>query len=235
MTAKKIFNYGKYSYDYKLLRLDRKSLSLTILPDLSIVVRSPLLAKAERIEKFLQKKWLWIEKQLKYFKKYQSVKVKKDYVSGESFLYLGRQYKLIVRVAKVDSVTLSKGVILCYTTDVTKNRVTIRKQVKRWFLERTKAVFNERYNEVFKRFDYDVQPRLIIKKMDKRWGSFISHKSIILNPLLIRASKDCIDYVITHELCHLQYKNHSKKFHALLNKKYPGWEKVKEKLELRFT
>jgi hypothetical protein len=71
--------------------------------------------------------------------------------------------------------------------------------------------------------------------MQKRWGSCIRGKSIVLNPLLIHASKDCIDYVITHELCHVKYKNHDKRFFKLLNSKYPKWEKVKNKLEMRLS
>lgn len=229
------FTYGKYKYDYKLLRLERKTLSLTVLPDLSIVVRSPLNATALRIEKLLQKKWLWLNEQIKYFKKFQSNVSKKEYVSGESFLYLGRQYKLIVRVAKHDSVSLSKGVILCYTTDSDMNRASTKEMIVRWYAERAKQVFAERYNIVFKKFNYEYQPKLIIKKMDRRWGSFVRGKSIILNPLLIRTSKDCIDYVITHELCHLKHCNHTKAFYKLLAVKFPEWEKVKEKLEMRLV
>ena len=229
------FNYGKYHYNYKLLRLDRKSLSLTILPDLSIIVRGPLQVQQERIEQFLQKKWMWIEEQLKYFKKYQTKQTKKDYVSGESFLYLGRQYKLIVKPAKHDNVSLTKGVLVCETVDSVKNTISTKKKLDKWFADRAKVILAERYDEVFKKFDYNDKPKLVIKKMDKRWGSFVRGKSIILNPLLIRASKDCIDYVITHELCHVKYRNHSKAFFALLNKKSPRWELIKEKLELRFT
>jgi hypothetical protein len=229
------FTYGKYKYDYKLLRLDRKTLSLTVLPDLSIVVRSPLNATIERIEKLLKKKWLWLDEQIKYFKKFQSNGSKKEYVSGESFLYLGRQYKLIVRAAKHDNVALSKGVILCHTTDSAKNRTSTKQKIDRFFADKAKEIFKERYDIVYKKFDYEHQPKLTIKKMDRRWGSFVRGKSIILNPLLIHTSKDCIDYVITHELCHLKHRNHTKVFYKLLAVKFPEWEKVKEKLEMRLV
>lgn len=227
------FVYGKHQYSYKLLRLNRKTLSLTVLPDLSIVVRCPLKAKQERIEIFLKKKWLWLEEQIKYFKKYQSKKSSKEYVSGESFLYLGRQYKLYVKASSIDSVSLSKGVIVCNTADSVKNNASTKSQINKWYLEKAKLIFSERYEEVFKRFNYSDKPKLAIKKMDKRWGSFIRGKSIILNPLLVQTSKDCIDYVITHELCHVKYRNHTKAFYKLLRVKYPRWEPIKEKLETR--
>jgi len=70
--------------------------------------------------------------------------------------------------------------------------------------------------------------------MPKRWGSYLGKNKIALNPLLIRASKDCLDYVIVHELCHMKYKNHNKEFFKLQESIIPNWKEVKEKLELRF-
>lgn len=77
-------------------------------------------------------------------------------------------------------------------------------------------------------------PKIQIRRMNKRWGSYTSNNKIFLNPLLIYTSKKCIDYVITYELCHVKYRKHNKNFYKLLNNKYPNWEKMKEKLELRF-
>jgi predicted metal-dependent hydrolase len=85
-----------------------------------------------------------------------------------------------------------------------------------------------------KKFNYDFTPDLVIRKMQKRWGSYLSNKKIILNPLLIRASKDCIDYVIVHELCHMKHKNHNENFFKLQESIIFNWREVKEKLELRF-
>ncbi len=75
-------------------------------------------------------------------------------------------------------------------------------------------------------------PTLAVRDMKRRWGSFLNKEKILLNPRLIHVSKDCIDYVVVHELCHMRYKNHDKKFFGFLDEKYPKWEKVKEKLEV---
>jgi predicted metal-dependent hydrolase len=77
-----------------------------------------------------------------------------------------------------------------------------------------------------------VQPKLSMKRMQKRWGSLSDKGTVTLNIDLIRAPKECIDYVVTHELCHLKYHDHSPEFYKLLDAVLPGWEKIKHKLEL---
>ena len=227
----KEFVFGTYVYEYQLIKQDRKTLSLTVTPDLQIIVKCPLKAESERIEAFLQKKWFWLEKQLSYFKKYQRKIYEKEYISGEGYLYLGRQYKLIVRKGKEDSVSLTRGQLILHTTKPTDNGKYNKKLIEAWFAERMELVFRERFVEMLSRFDLKHTPKLAIREMKKRWGSYLSQDKIFLNPKLIHTSKDCIDYVIVHELCHMKYKNHDKRFYKFLEEKFPKWEKVKEKLE----
>ncbi|MFH1847585.1 MAG: YgjP-like metallopeptidase domain-containing protein, partial [Candidatus Omnitrophota bacterium] len=101
------FIYGQYKYKYEFLRQERKTLSLTVCPDMGIILRCPLHADDDRVDAFLKKKWKWLNKQLQFFKQFQKKSYNKEYVSGEGFIYLGRQYKLIVRRAKENDVTLS--------------------------------------------------------------------------------------------------------------------------------
>lgn len=231
---KSVFVYGKHIYEYFLVYQQRKTISLTVQPNLNIVLKCPPSYETEKIERFLKKKWLWIEKQLRYFKKYKQTATKKDFVSGESFLYLGRQYKLIVKSGNKSEVQLSHGRITMQTHRSLRNTLANQKNLEKWYEERTEAVLNERFKFMLKKFQYDFIPDLVIRKMSKRWGSYLSKQKIILNPLLIRASKDCIDYVIAHELCHMKYKNHTKQFYKLLESKMPDWEKLKDKLEMRY-
>lgn len=227
------FTYGKYSYEYHLIFQDRKTVSLTVYPNLNIILKCPFNYDVAKIERFLKRKWLWLEKQVQYFKKYKKNPNKKEYISGESFLYLGRQYKLLIKKAKNLEIKVQKGRIIVLTRTSSLDRNTNKRLIKKWFEDRMRSVFSERLKEMIKEFDYDFIPELVIRKMSKRWGSYLRNK-IILNPLLIRASKDCIDYVIAHELCHLRHKKHSKEFFKLLSSIIPNWKEIKEKLELRF-
>lgn len=230
-SNKKEFIFGSFVYCYDLIKQDRKTLSLTVTPDLRICVKCPHKAEDERIELFLKKKWFWIEKQLKFFGKYQRKEYKKEYISGESFHYLGRQHQLVVRRAQEDKVSLLRGVLMVYTTKPVSNGAYTKKLISGWYVEKTNMVFNERFEKMKEKFDYNKMPSLAVRDMKRRWGSYLSKNKIVLNPRLIYMSKDCIDYVIVHELCHAKYKNHDKKYFALLDKKYPKWKKVKEKLE----
>lgn len=228
------FIYGKYSYEYVLILEKRKSLSLAVYPDMKIVLKSPDGLDADAIEKFLKKKWLWMERQLQFFAQFQGKKVKKSYVSGESFLYLGRQYKLIVEKSNQDAVSLQKGRLVLSTTGKLRDSARNGKLFNKWYNDRVGVVFNERFSETLKNFNYGLEFKLVVRKMNKRWGSYARNRTVSLNPLLINASKKCIDYVITHELCHVENNNHDKKFLQLLTRKFPNWQKVKEELELRF-
>lgn len=226
------FEYGAYRYIYRLIRQDRKTLSLTVEPCLDVILKVPLEADDERIEKFLQKKWMWLNKQLTFFEKYRRKHYQKEYVSGESFYYLGRQYKLLVVSGDKNGVALSKGKLTITTTRLVDDGRFNRNLLDRWFKRHRHIVYNERYAVMLNNFDYSFTPQLTIRVMARRWGSYIKGERIILNPLLIHAPKEAIDYVITHELCHMKYKNHDTKFYQLLETKFPRWRKTKEKLEL---
>ncbi len=226
------FIFGTFVYEYSLIRQERKTLSLTVTPELKIVLKSPFEADGERIEAFLKRKWFWLEKQLSFFKRYHRKLYEKEYVSGEGFLYLGRQHKLIVKSGAKDSVGLLRGELCIETTKAVANGAYNKKLLESWFKEKAEEVFKARFKEMLERFNYVNIPLLAMREMSRRWGSFLSDKKIFLNPKLIHTAKECIDYVIVHELCHLKYRNHDKDFWQLLAQKYPKWEKVKEKLEI---
>lgn len=228
----KEFKFGAFVYRYQLIPQDRKTLSLTVTPDLDIILKCPPKTDSERIEKFLQKKWFWLEKQLSFFKKYQRKLYQREYVSGEGYFYLGRQYKLVIRKTSSDKVSLTKGKLIVNTKKGSNDTYYNKKLINAWFLEHTEKIFQERFTTMLEKFNYQDNLSISIREMRRRWGSILKQKKVLLNPKLIHAPKECIDYVIAHELCHVKYKNHNKRFYDLLKKKYPKWKKVKDKLEL---
>ena len=227
----KEFNYGNYTYQYELLRQERKTLSLTVRPDMGIILKCPEHAQEERINLFFKRKWMWLTKQLKFFAKFQRTAYEREYVSGESFMYLGRQYQFIVRRGKKNEVSLTKGKLVVVSQKPVSDSKHNKFLIEQWYQNKAEVIFRERFDEISEGFDCKERSDLILRKMNKRWGSFIGKRRIILNPRLISASKECIDYVITHELCHMRYKNHNKLFYGYLKSKMPDWEKRKDRLE----
>jgi hypothetical protein len=229
------FKYGDYEYVYHLIKEDRKTLRLTVYPNLNIVLFAPLNYPSTKIESFLKRKCNWITKQTNNLSKLKRSLREKEYVSGESFLYLGRQYKLVVKKSHKNHISFESGRMTLNTTEHSNNSSINKAILEQWYLKRAESIFKKRYKEMFKKFNYDFVPELAIRKMEKRWGSFLAKKKILLNPELIKAPTECIDFVIIHELCHMKYKNHSENYYRFLSSKCPNWKILKEKLELRFS
>ncbi len=230
----RVFNYGSYSYTYELIMQDRKTLALVINPDMSIVVKCPANAEEDKIEMFLSRKWFWLNKQINFFQKVKRNTYKREYTHGSRIYYLGRSYKLSINRGKTDRVQLLRGVFQVETTHPVKDADRNKKLIDGWLKKRCAPVIGERLIEMHKKFSKHEIPKFEIKSIPKRWGSFINSNKIIINSKLIHASKDCIDYVIVHELCHLENRSHDKYFWRLLERKYPGWQKIKNKLEILY-
>jgi predicted metal-dependent hydrolase len=228
----KKFKHGKTEYVYSVDKQKRKTFALTIHPNQSILLKTPETASAKDINDFLKKKSLWIDRQMDFFKQFKVSPRNKEYVSGEKFLYLGRRYMLKVSHGKDNSVLLKSGRIMIVTEKGLKNTKHNKMLLDEWFLNKAENIFKERFEKMLEKFNYDYVPELAIRKMSKRWGSYHSKGKVLLNPILIHASKRSIDYVVTHELCHAKHQNHSVDYYQFLKSKFPKWEIEKQKLEV---
>jgi len=218
--------------DIKIIKEKRKSLAVEVYPNFSVVVKSPEQAKDFEIKDFIKRKTPWIEKQIGYFKQF-NMPEDKIYESGSSALYLGRQYQVIIEKSVLRNVIKVFNNKIYILTPFTHKLDEINQAFSDWMIKRAETVFNERLNVCMKAFPDLEMPSLKIRKLNKRWGSYLKKHEIVLNPALIKASKQSIDYVIYHELCHAYYPNHTEEFYNLLSLKMPNWEKVKEKMELK--
>ncbi len=229
------FNYGRYNYQYHLELMDRKSMSLVVYPSQRIVVKAPLDTSIEKVEKFLAKKWLWLEEKLAEFKKYQKTWSEREYVTGESHYYLGRQYVLEAQKSDVDKVKLDHGKIIIFTSGELDNYDKNKQIFNQWLERRINIVFKQQFKKAFKQFNYQQMPELRSRKMARRWGSCsLDGTKITLNPRLIQASTEAIYYVCLHELCHVANPKHNREFYDMMLSRIPDWQRVKNELEIRF-
>jgi predicted metal-dependent hydrolase len=227
---KDFIRFGSKRIDFHLQYADRKTLGISVSPEMEVLVKAPIGSSIEKIKSMLHKKAPWILKQQNFFLGFHPKTPARGYVSGETHLYMGRQYKLKVIKTTKNAVHFTGREILVYT----KQRSKAKDVLSEWYRERAKMKFAEIAEPIIQKFKkYKVEPKSIyLQDMPTRWGSCTIKRKIILNPELIKAPKACIEYVIVHELCHLVYKNHSQKFFDLQKKEMPDWEKWKNKLEM---
>jgi len=221
--------FGSKKINFQVIYSDRKTLGITVNPDLNVLVKAPIDSSIDKIKEKIIKKAPWIIKQQGFFLTFHPKIPARRYIGGETHLYLGRQYLLKVELSKVESVKLKGKFIEVKAID--KSRV--KELVKQWYLVHAKSKINELAKpliEQFKKYNIELKS-IVFREMPTRWGSCTPKGKIILNPELIKAPRGCIEYVIIHELCHLIHHYHTQKFIDLQTKEMPDWEKWKAKLE----
>jgi predicted metal-dependent hydrolase len=224
--------FGSETIRFYISYRTRKTLAISVHPDLEVEVSAPHGIAIEEIRTKVKKRAPWILKQKAYFERYLPHVPEKKYVSGESFRYLGRQYRLKLWKSRDEKVMLKNGRLNVYINDPTKKPRVI-KLLDEWYRERAREQFVRRSEKLLSSFNGQrVDPKSIeLKVMAKRWGSCTKNGKIMLNPELIKAPASCIEYVLMHELCHLIEHNHSPRYYSLLSKMMPDWEMRKERLE----
>lgn len=227
-------HYGNEPITFELIRKDVKHINLTVQPDQNIVVSANDQVDLAEIKTFVQSKGRWIMSKLNYFKRHAPYKkIPREYVSGETFRYLGRQYQLKVIEAKEEYVRFYRGTIEMYVKD-TENYQKKKQLLTAWYTKRRKIVFQDALNRMYELVKvYDVAfPKLAVRKMSLRWGSYLpKDNKIILNKDLIIAPRFCIDYVVLHELLHYKYPDHDFHFFSKLQLLMPDWKERKRILD----
>lgn len=225
--------YGTTTIPFLLQYSNRKTLGIAVAPNKEVIITAPFDASIEKILRKVAARASWISKQIRQFD-YNEKKLRSripEYVSGETFYYLGRKYRLKVITGKEEGVKLNGRRLLV----VVKNKgdqKRIKDLLMDWYLQRAKEVFKERFGQfqyILKREKVAVN-QIFIRRLTRRWGSCTHKGKIILNLSLIQAPLKCIDYVLVHEICHLKYFNHGIKFYRLLNDYFADWEIFKRKL-----
>jgi predicted metal-dependent hydrolase len=233
VTQVQSFVFGSKQIEYELSFQERKTLGIKVFPDCSVKVIAPEETLQEKIQLKLREKAPWILKQQAEFLSYYPLTPARKYISGETHLYLGRQYTLRVISSETNEIKLLKGQFIVYRNEKTSAKSLMSK----WYREKAEFHFIEIFEKALGLFrTHGIEkPELSLRQMSNRWGSCTAKGKVILNPELIKAPKTCIEYVIIHELCHLIHHNHTRSFYALQESIMPDWKKWKERLEMLLT
>lgn len=192
----------------KIIRSKRRSVALMITSDAMLVVRAPLFTPFDYIQKLIDKKTNWINKKIEEVQSKPKI-LPKEFVSGEGYLFLGKIYKL--------KFTENKNIELQSNLMFPKSSLsTARDELIDWYKKQALEKISERVDWFTKIMGLN-STKIKITNAQRRWGSCGPKGTVNFNWRLIMAPLQVVDYVIVHELIHLNEKNHSRKF----------WEKVK--------
>lgn len=194
----------------KIIRSKRKTIALVLTHDATLVIRAPLKTPVDYLENLVNKKRDWIRAKLQEIQNKPKSKAK-EFVNGESFYYLGKSYRLKIvdcvgiDIELKDNLLLSQAKVPC-----------ARDVVIKWYKSVAEKKIKERCEWYSSLTGY--KPLSIkITDAQKRWGSSGPKGTVNFSWRLIMAPLEIIDYVIVHELVHLEQRDHSRFF----------WNKVK--------
>ena len=209
----------------KIVRTERKSIALQITDDATLIVRAPFYVNDETIERVVLKRKDWLEKNKNSILKRDPKFSTREFVNGEGFLYLGKYYKLTIVDEQETALKLGNG--FCLSRELLPNA---RQVFSQWYREKAHEKISERVKWYAQKrgFKYN---KINITNAQKRWGSCSSKRNLNFSWRLIMAPLPVVDYVVVHELVHLEEKNHTKMFWNKVKMLMPDYEKHKEWLK----
>ena len=218
-----------FDFPFETIRTDRvKSASIDVEDNL-VKVTVPKNLSDERIEELIKGRTLWIKQKLA-LQATAIVSKPKEYVDGEAFAYLGRNYRLKCANGTEESVKLKSGYLNVTTKNGKHNSERLKAAIEQWY--RTKALSRlidktNRYSAILK-----VEPTSInLKDYKAMWGSCSPKGVVSYNWRIILAPYKIVDYIVVHELCHLIEPNHSSKYWKQVRSVIPDYENSKEWLK----
>lgn len=228
------FTYGddRIAYDIYFTPDRRQKIAIHVHSDASVQVDAPEGEAFARIHSAVLKRARWVKNHVDQARTQREHALPRRYVSGESHFYLGRRYQLKVLRPNGNGTTvkLLRGRICVESTQ--RDPEAVRQSLSEWYRERAAEAFARRLDTIVEGVDWLKEaPPVRLLTMRKQWGSCSPKGMVFLNPHLVKAPLDCVDYVIAHELCHLKEHNHSPRYYRLLCEIMPGWEPVKAKLD----
>ncbi len=238
------FVYGDEAVAYEVVRKaypenKKRRIAIKVHPNCEVLVTAPHDATTETIHQTVMGSAKWIFAALTEFRVHLAHVQTKAYVSGEMQFYLGRRYvlKVIENPEALSSVKLIGGQlrVQLHCFDAAQSQVKaeqVKALLSGWYRYRAEQVFHQRLQALLPMVDWvTTVPHFRVLPMTKQWGSCSATGNLMLNPHLVKAPRECIDYVLLHELCHIAEHNHSEQFWRLLSGVMPHWREIKNRLD----
>jgi predicted metal-dependent hydrolase len=232
-TDQVAITWGSRQIAATLCRTERRVLKIQIEPAGTVTVFAPADATLDAIGRRCRRKGAWIFRELDRLEGEPTYTPERRFLSGETHLFAGRPYRLAVVQSSEPFVRIDGARLVIGAREPT-DIVHCRRLLSAFYSIEARSIFPNRLDAMLPPFQRKglARPRLVIRRMTKRWGSYTSKGNILLNVDLVRAGPDLIDYVICHELAHAFHGDHSDEWHWLLSSVMPDWTERKRMLEL---
>lgn len=211
--------------EYQIKYSNRKTLNISVERDRSIVVRAPHYLTADKIDKIVQSKRQWIKEKLNHAQKYPLVSENKEFVSGETLMYLGKNYQLLVVDEEIDGIEFDQRFKISKVNQPKANEL-----FKKWYLKQALIKIEPFATKYAKSLGVKYN-QFKTSEMKYRWGSCTPANNIIFNWRIIKAPMYVLEYLVAHELVHLIENNHTPRFWNILSIQVPNYEKAKNWLK----
>lgn len=221
------------AFEYKIIRRPRRrTASVQVSPQNEVSIIVPDSLSQVKIDDIIRRKTPWIISKMKTNDAVRHPPKPKEYVSGESFSYLGRNYRLKIVKGNPQPVELKNGRFYVYVkADGQAREESVRAALSVWYKAhaedklRTRAcMYSDRVGISFR--------GIKVKELRSRWGSCTKSGDIHFNWRIVMAPMSIVDYVVVHELCHREYHDHSQEFWRLLGRILPDYSERKEWLRV---
>lgn len=212
--------------EYIVKYSDRKTLNITVERDRSIIVRAPKNLSKERIKELVYEKRKWIKEKINHIQKYPINYFPKEFVSGETLLYLGKNYQLLISEEKFAGIQFNQRFQISKINQKDSNAL-----FKEWYKNKAKEKIAPLAKKYAKNLGVEFN-ECKVSEMKYRWASCTPNNNIIFNWRVIKAPMYVVEYLVAHELVHLIENNHTQRFWHILSIQIPNYEKAKNWLKI---
>ncbi|MBS0645841.1 MAG: M48 family metallopeptidase [Verrucomicrobia bacterium] len=212
-------------FEYEVKYSKRKTLNITVERDRKIIVRAPEHTSLKKIEEVLQSKSQWLKEKINHAQKYPVEYRPKEFVSGETLLYLGKNYQLLVVDEPIEGIEFDQRFRISKANQPNANAL-----FKKWYLKQALKLIEPLATHYAKNLGV-VYNQFKTSEMKYRWGSCTPNNNIIFNWRIVKAPMYVLEYLVAHELVHLMESNHTPRFWNILSIQVPHYEKAKKWLK----
>ncbi|MBE6055032.1 MAG: M48 family metallopeptidase [Clostridium sartagoforme] len=203
---KRAININNNKINYNLILKDKKNISIKLDANGELIVSAPIDISISYIEKLLIKKQNWILSNIN--------KIKNSNINNENkILFLGRVFSIKIELSNDESVYIDGDFIIIKSNNIDTDYVKFK--LSNWLKDQANIIVMKRTKDLS--INYGLFPsKIIIKNQKSRWGSCNTKQEVRLNWRLVLMPYHVMDYIITHELCHLVHMNHGREFWNLV-------------------